>query len=316
MDLRNTSHLTRRFFIASAASVFCLRGQQEDPTFTTGVKVVNVLATVRDKRGEIIRDLTKDNFSLLEDGRPEKLQYFAKQSDLPLTLGLMVDTSMSQVKVLDQERGASYRFLDQVLRETKDQVFIMQFDMSVQMRQGLTASRKKLDEALDYVDTPTNNQLRMVGSAGGTLLYDAVVKASNETMKSLTGRKALIVLTDGVDFGSEANASAAIDAAQKADTLIYSIYFSDAGAYGGGGPDGKGVLQRMSRETGGGFYAVSKKQSVEQIFGIIQDELRSQYSLGYVSDRPVQISEFRKIQVLTDQKGLTVQARSKYWARP
>jgi VWFA-related protein len=188
--------------------------------------------------------------------------------------------------------------------------------MSVQMRQDLTASRKKLDEALDYVDTPTNNQLRTVGSGGGTLLYDALVKASNDTMKNLTGRKALIVLTDGVDFGSEANASAAIDAAQKADTLIYAIYFSDSGAYGGGGPDGKGVLQRMSKETGGSFSAVSKKQSIEDIFAVIQDELRSQYSLGYVSDKPVEISEFRKIQLVVDQKGLVVQARNKYWARP
>ncbi len=271
---------------------------------------------MRDKQGQILRDLKTENFAVLEDGRNQKIQYFARQSDLPLTIGLMVDTSMSQVKVLDRERGASYRFLDRVLRETKDQVFIMQFDMSVQMRQDLTASRKKLDDALAYVDTPTNNQLRTVGSAGGTLLYDAVVKASNDTMRKLTGRKALIVLTDGVDFGSEANASAAIDAAQKADTLIYSIYFSDAGAYGGGGPNGKGVLERMSRETGGSFYAVSKKRGIEEIFDAIQDELRSQYSLGYVSDRSVSISEFRKLQVVTQPGGLVVQARSKYWARP
>ena len=308
------SFISRRYFLAFAGSACCLRAQGE-PTFTAGVKVVNVLATVRDKRGAIVGDLKQGNFSVLEDARPQAIKYFAKQSDLPLTIGVMVDTSMSQVKVLDQERGASYRFLDQVLRETKDQVFIMQFDMSVQMRQDLTSSRKKLDDALAYVDTPTDNQLRMVGSAGGTLLYDALVKASNDTMKRLTGRKALIVMTDGVDFGSENNASAAIDAAQKADTLIYAIYFSDAGAYGGGGPNGKGVLERMSRETGGGFYAVSKKLGIEDIFGMIQDELRSQYSLGYVSDKQVEISEFRKIQVATDQKGLTVQARSKYWAR-
>ncbi len=308
--------LSRRQFTCAVLSSAALRAQQDEPTFTAGVKVVNVLATVRDKQGGIVADLKQGDFGIQEDGRPQTIKYFARQSDLPLTIGLLVDTSMSQVKVLDQERGASYRFLDQVLRETKDQVFLMQFDMSVQMRQDLTASRKKLDDALAYVDTPTNNQLRMVGSAGGTLLYDALVKASNDTMKRLSGRKALIVMTDGVDFGSDSNPSAAIDAAQKADTLIYSIYFSDAGAYGGGGPNGKGVLQRMSRETGGSFAAVSKKLSIEQIFDAIQEELRNQYSLGYVSDRPVEISEFRKIEVLTARKGLLVQARNKYWARP
>jgi VWFA-related protein len=290
---------------------------QEEPTFSTSVKVVNVLATVRDKKGEIIRDLGKDDFSLAENGRPQVIRYFAKQSDLPLTIGLMVDTSMSQVKVLDQERGASYRFLDQVLRETKDRVFVMQFDMSVQLRQPLTNSRKALDDSLAYVDTPSNSQMRMVGSGGGTLLYDAVVKASNEVTKELQGRKALILLTDGVDFGSENTVAQAVDAAQKADTLVYSILFSDPGAYGFmGGPDGKGVLMRMSRETGASFSIVSKKRSIDQIFDAIQDELRSQYSLGYVSDQPCTISEFRKIQLETKRKGLVVQARDRYWARP
>ncbi len=317
-----TCELPRRSFLLTAGSITSfgllrvgLRAQDE-PTFSAGVKVVNVLATVRDKKGAIIRDLTKDDFSLSEDKRPQTIRYFAKQSDLPLTIGLMVDTSMSQQRVLDAERGASYRFLDQVLRERKDQVFIMQFDMSVQMRQDLTDSRKKLDDALDFVDTPTRNQLRTVGSGGGTLLYDAMVKASNGTMKALTGRKALIVMTDGVDFGSEETVSSAIDAAQKADTLIYCILFSDSGYYGGGGPDGKGVLMRMAKETGGGFFAVSKKEGIEEIFGSIQDELRSQYSLGYVSDQPVSISEFRKIQLTVKEKALLVQARDKYWARP
>ncbi len=290
--------------------------QDDEPTFTAGVKVVNILATVRDKKGEIIRNLTKDDFSVSEGKRPQTIRYFATQSDLPLTIGLMVDTSMSQQRVLDQERGASYRFLDQVLRETKDQVFVMQFDMSVQMRQDLTASRKKLDDALSLVDTPTRSQLQMVGSAGGTLLYDAVAKASADTMKKLRGRKALIVMTDGVDFGSEGTVSTAIDAAQKADTLIYCILFADPGAYGFmGGPDGKRVLERMAKETGAGFFVVSKKQSIEQIFALIQDELRSQYSLGYVSDEPVVISEFRSISVTAKEKGLIVQARDRYWAQ-
>ena len=305
----------RQLLFSSAYFAFANAGlrAQQDATFSTEVRVVDVLASVRTKKGEFIRDLTKDDFVLAEDRRPQSIKYFARQSDLPLTLGLMVDTSMSQVKVLDAERTASFRFLDQVLREAKDQVFIMQFDMAMIVRQALTSSFGKLNDALAYVDTPSRQELS-VGSSKGTVLYDAVVKASKEIMQKQSGRKALILLTDGVDVGSDFTVMDAVEAAQRADTLIYSILFSDAGFYSFGG-DGSRGLRRMASETGGGFYEVSKKHSIEQIFDIMQDELRSQYNLGYVSDQPVRISEFRKIQLTTKQKGLAVQARTSYWAQ-
>ena len=289
------------------------RGQQGAPTFSTDVKVVNVLATVGDKKGTIIRDLTKDDFLLTEDKRPQTVRYFARQSDLPLTLGLLVDTSMSQQRVLEAERGASFRFLEVVLRP-QDQVFLMQFDLAVFVRQPLTSSLSKLNEALDFVDTPTRSELRM-GVGNGTRVFDAVVKASQDVMAKQAGRKALILLTDGVDNSSDASLTDAVDAAERADTLVYSILFSDAGAYGFMGPDGRRPLQRMSQETGGSFFEVSKKQSIDQIFELIQDELRSQYSLGYVSDLPVRVSEFRRIELTTKRKGLVVRARERYWAR-
>jgi VWFA-related protein len=293
-----------------------LAAQDEQPTFKTEVKVVNLLATVRNKKGAFVSDLGKDDFSVLENGRPQTIQYFSRQSDLPLTIGLMIDTSMSQKRVMEAERIASYTFLEQVLREKKDQVFIMQFDLSPILRQELTSSFLKLSEALQRVDTPNMNDLRSQ-TGGGTMLYDAMFKGSKEIMMNQTGRKALIVLTDGVDTGSEATIVDAIEAAQKADTLIYSILFSDEGFYGifSGEANGRNVLVRMSRETGGGFFEVSKKQSLDAIFTQLQEELRSQYNIGYVSDRPVSISEFRKIQLTTRQKGLTVQARSRYWAQ-
>jgi VWFA-related protein len=235
---------------------------------------------------------------------------------LPLTLGLMIDTSLSQKRVMEAERIASYTFLEQVLREKKDQVFIMQFDLSPIMRQELTSSFLKLSEALQRVDTPNMNDLRSQ-TGGGTMLYDAMLKASREIMQKQTGRKGLIVLTDGVDTGSEATIADAIEAAQRADTLIYSILFSDEGYYGifSGGADGRNVLMRMSRETGGGFFEVSKKQSLDDIFTQLQEELRSQYNIGYESDQPVSISEWRKIQLTTRQKGLVVQSRGRYWAQ-
>jgi VWFA-related protein len=175
----------------------------------------------------------------------------------------------------------------------------------------------KLEDALGEVDTESMRQLRMQ-HGGGTLLYDAVVRASEDTMQKRTGRKALVVLSDGVDVGSYGTVQDAVEAAQRADTLIYSILYADPDAYGifGGGGEGKGVLQRLSNETGGSFFEVSKKHTVDQMFDILQQELRTQYNLGYVSDKPVTLSGFRSIQLTAKQKGLTVQARRQYWARP
>ena len=302
--------------VAALCGVRFARGQ-DAPVFSTDVKVVNVLATVRNRTGSLVGNLKQEDFSLSEDGRPQTIRYFARETNLPLTLGLMVDTSGSQRRVLDAERGASLRFLDQVVRDNQDRVFIMQFDSTVQMRQALTSSVGKLEDALAYVDTETKSQLR-AQNGGGTLLYDAVVEASDEVMRKRSGRKALIILSDGVDIGSYATLKDAVEAAQRAGTLIYSILYSDPGAYGifgGGGGDGKRALQRMSNDTGGSFFEVSKKQTVDQMFDILQEELRNQYSLGYVSDKPVTISEFRSIQVTAGQKGLVVEARRQYWAQ-
>ncbi|MES1258718.1 MAG: VWA domain-containing protein [Acidobacteriota bacterium] len=300
----------RREFLATASSLMAtaalLRAQDADAVFTSDVKVVSVLATILDKQGRIIHDLTKDDFQITENGRLQTIKYFSRDSDLPLTLGLMVDTSMSQAGVIGAERGASFRFLDRILREDKDQVFILQFDMSVQVPQPLTSSRQLLEKALVFVDTPTRAELRgQLG--GGTLLFDAVVNASRNIMTKRQGRKALIILSDGGENGSDATLTDAIEAAQHADTMIYSILF--------GGSEGRGILQRMSRETGGGYFEVTKKQPIDRIYDVIQDELRGQYSLGYVSDEPVRISGFRKLQLTTKAKGLTVQARDRYWAQ-
>jgi len=164
------------------------------------------------------------------------------------------------------------------------------------------------------VDTETQRQLRMQ-HGGGTLLYDAVAQASDEVMRKLTGRKALIVLSDGVDLGSYGTLKDAVEAAQRADTLIYSILYSDPAAYGlFGGHDGKRALERMSVDSGGSFFEVSREQTVDRIFDILQEELRTQYNLGYVSDKPITLSEFRAIQLTVRQKGLLVQARHQYWA--
>ena len=317
--------LSRRRLMLSAAGLLAsgaLARAGQDVTFSTEVKVVNVLANVYGKNGEIVRSLTKDDFLLAEDGRPQTIRYFSRETDLPLTLGLMVDTSMSQLRVLDAERVASFDFVDQVLREGTDHVFIVQFDLGVEIRQPLTSSRRVLESALGQVAAPSMRQLELQ-RGGGTLLYEAIAVAARDVMRAQTGRKALIVISDGVDTGSEIPLVTAVEEAQRAGTLVYAIVFSDANAYGtllgplggGGGPDGRGVLMRIARETGGRCFEVSKTLNIQQIFQAIQEELRSQYNLGFVSDVPARISGFRRLQLTAKAKGLNVQAQSRYWAQ-
>ena len=337
--------ISRRLFLAGAATGRLFA--QKDTTYTSDVNVVNVFATVRNKQGQIIHDLKKEDFSLDEEGRPQTIRYFSQESDLPLTLGLLIDTSFSQRRVLGQERAASYKFLKQVLREEKDQAFVIHFDHEVELLQDLTSSRKKLEAALVGLDVPQPPQRssfppggggpgggrrggRYPGPGGGggrggagTTLYDAVLLASDELMKGQKGRKAIIVLSDGVDVGSKVSLGRGIEAAHRADTLAYSILFSDAQAYPGvrGGrmgnsPSefGKEVLQRLSRETGGGFFEVSKNLPIEKVFEQVEEELRHQYSLGYTSDNTDGAPGFRIIHLLTKTPNLIVQCRSGYYA--
>jgi VWFA-related protein len=331
-------------------------------TMSVKVKVVNVLATVRDKHGKIVNSLTKDDFTLSEDGRPQSLKYFSRETDLPLTLGLLVDTSMSQRRVLSEERDASESFLAQVLREDKDKAFVIHFDREVELSQDLTSSHEQLRSALESLQTPQFDRTSGGGGngspgsgsgrgsgrhGGGTLLYDAVYLASDEMMQKQPGRKAVIVLSDGVDMGSKESLEAAIESAQRANTIVYSILFKDDEAYGSGGgfgrtgisipgmggpgmgrggmgggrggprrfpeehADGKRVLERISRETGGRLFQVSKKEPVNQIYSQIQEELRNQYSLGYTPN-PAEPG-YHKIQVAATKKDLIVQARDGYY---
>lgn len=339
--------LSRRSFVFSAVAL--LRAQQE-PKFSSDVKVVNVYATVRDKKGQIIRDLAKDDFALQEDTHPQTIRYFSRETDLPLTLGLVIDTSGSQRRVLPDESRASYRFLKQVLREDKDMAFVIHFDREVELLQDLTNSRKKLEDSLSDLHVGGTSQQRSGRGGGGyppsgqrgqrvggTALYDAVLLSSDEIMRKQSGRKAIIILSDGVDNASKVTVSAAIESAQRTDTLAYSILFSDEQAYGNqnyggypggmgrrgrGGrmpmpaptrPNGKKILERISKETGARMFEVTKKQPIEKVFDLIQEELRNQYSLGYTSDQP-QGASYRRIRLTVKQKGMIVQARDGYYA--
>lgn len=323
------------------------------PDFTAGVKVVNLFATVRDKNGAIVKDLTKDEFLLDEDGRPQTIRYFSQESNLPLTVGLLVDTSGSTRRVLPDERMAAYRFLEQTLRDKQnDMAFLIHFDFEVELLQDLTSSRQRLEKALDELET-SDGGLRRRGQGGGgypgggggggypggggrrgggTCLYDSVLLASDEVLKKQTGRKAVILLTDGEDNGSKVSLSRAIESAERADTLVYSILFEDpdstfrGGGFGGGRggwgrppmgggerPDGRKVLQQISRETGGRFFEVSRRLPIGKVFEAIEEDLRNQYSLGYTPERADSNAEYRRIHLTTKQKNYTVQTREGYY---
>jgi VWFA-related protein len=291
---------------------------QDSATFSTDVRVVNLFATVRDAQGHVVPNLTKDDFTLEEDGRPQIIRYFARESGLPLTLGLLVDTSISQKRMLVEERTASFRFLDQVLRQAKDRTFVIQFDREVELLQDLTSSRDQLDQALARLHVPTlparkhGDPKIAPWTLGGTELYDAVLLASDEIMRKQSGRKALVLLTDGVDNGSKIGLFRAIQSAQQGDTLVYSILFSDRDAYDGAfaSAAGKKALERISRETGGAFFEVSPKASITTIYARLEEELRSQYSIGYTPDDAG--PGYRKVHLVT-KTGLTVTAREGYY---
>jgi VWFA-related protein len=360
----------RRRFILAACGMFpatLLRARQEPeaPTFSTDVHVVNLFATVRGKEGHIVRNLTKDDFTVLEDGRPQTIRYFSQQSDLPLTLGLLVDTSGSERRMIPTEREASRAFLEQVLRPEKDKAFLIHFDHEVELLQDLTSSRQRLEQALALLEASNDTRGGTSGPGsgnpgagggnwpgsggggwpgrgggggghrggsrggghrgGGTTLYDAVYLAGDELMRKQTGRKALILLTDGEDNGSKTSLAETILCMERAETLAYSVRIADDqigslagfGGRGRGGdrPDGKKILKQLSQQTGGSYFEVSKKQTVSDIYSQIEEELRNQYNIGYTSDRTSTDGAFRKLQVTVKQKGLTVQTRDGYYAR-
>ena len=296
---------------AIAARVWAL----QVPTFSENANVVSLLATVRDRDGRIVNNLTVDDFVLEEDGVPQKIRYFSRESDLPLTVGLLVDTSRSQRGVLQQESTASKIFLDQVLREGKDQAFVAHFDTRVEILQGLTSSRGELASALGQLTIPEEI---------ATLLYSAVRESSDNVMNKQTGRKAAILLTDGVAYKDPASIESAIESAQRADTILYAIRFSDpveayrplrAAILSAAKERGKQELQRMAKETGGVSYGVTKSQTIEVIYSQIEEALRNQYSIGYTPPRAAADGKYHKIKLVTKDRHLIVDTRNGYYAK-
>ena len=299
----------RNFLIAAALPAFA-----QETKFSTDVSVVTLLANVRDKDGRYVKDLAKEDFVLKQDGATQAIRYFSRESNLPLTIGLLVDTSHSQTEVLEPERNASEAFLTHMLREGTDQAFVVSFDTEVHTVQGPTSSRADLEAGL--------GQLRIPGQLG-TLLFSAVRDASEKVMRKEKGRKAFIILSDGNEFRDPVSIVTAIEFAQRSDTIVYSIRFADrikpyrpgrAAVQSLLAQRGKSALHRLSEETGGTAYEVSKNQSIEEIYRKIEEDLRNQYSLGFTPSTAAD-GKFHKIALTTKRRGLTVQTRSGYYAK-
>ena len=296
-------------------------------TFKINVNLVDVFFTVKDKAGNLVPHLTRDDCTVSEDKEPQKLKSFVAETNQPLTLGILLDTSGSQYQVLPLEQDVGSQFLARVLRQ-KDEAFLLSFDVNVDLLQDFTNSPRLLSRAMNKAEINTaggNGAAGIPGAGGGTipvhgtpkgtLLYDAVYLASNEKLNQESGRKAMILLTDGEDQGSRNKIGEAISAAQKSNAIVYVILIADRGFYGGFGYFGFSAMKKMTEETGGRLIDVGNNgKKLEAAFQQIEDELRTQYVASYTPSNAKLDGGFRHLTVECRGDGLKVQVRKGYFA--
>src|SRR5579863_5816604 len=302
---------------------------QSVATFKIQVNLVDLFFTVKDKSGNLVPHLTQNDCSVAEDKVPQTLKHFVAETNQALTLGIMLDTSGSQERVLPLEQQAGSRFLQQVLRQ-KDEAFLVSFDVNIDLLQDYTNSPRLLSHAMEKAEINTaggngaggvpglgGGPVPVHGTPKGTLIYDAIYMASNQKMNQEAGRKAMIILTDGEDEGSSHKISEAIAAAEKNNVIVYVILIADTGFYGGFsfGYSGYSAAKRISDETGGRLINVGNNgDKLEAAFQQIQDELRTQYVASYTPSNTKQDGSFRHIAVDCKGDGLKVQVRKGYFA--
>jgi len=289
---------------------------QNPPTIKTEVSLVNLFATVRDKNKRVVTDLKQDNFKIFEDGHEEKIAFFSKEVTLPITLGLLLDTSGSEQNMLGAIQGAGSRFLRRVLRKG-DEAMIISFDTDVDLLSDFTDDRSILDRAISKarINTPGGGYIGgnpgPIGSGNmvGTALYDAIYLACGEKLNGEAGRKAIVIVTDAQDEGSRVKLDEAIESAQRTDTVIHVLLVADP-RYGGN----TGVARKLTEDTGGRLIIVNSEKRMEEAFDQISEELRSQYTLGYYPTNNSRDGKFRKIKLDVDNHDLKVLARKGYYA--
>jgi len=301
--------------------------EKSDETLKVNVNVVGVFFNVKDKHGALVPNQTKDDFEVLEDSKPQTIKYFTAESNLPLTLGILIDTSGSQVRVLDMEKEVGAAFLRQILTD-KDEAYVMDFDVQAELVQDYTRDVHRLQSALNKVKINSGVSSGASGIPGlgqgpvpvhnapGTVLYDAVYLSAHDMLAKEVGRKAMVLLTDGQDEGSKLKIKDAVEAAQKADAIVYVLLCADRGGYYsmGMGYSGESDMRKLTEDTGGRVINVGNKfDKLKEAFDQIAAELRSQYSLGYTSTNPVLDGGYRKLQIKNKQN-YKIQTRAGYYA--
>jgi VWFA-related protein len=281
---------------------------------------VNVYVIAEGRHGRLIQDLNKDDFELSEDATPQKIEYFSQEKNGALSLGVAIDTSVSQAHLLATEQAAAKKFLRSVL-QSKDQAFVMNFDVDVKLLKDFTHAPAELTRAIDSAEINVTGRSILQDDAtsatGGTHLYDAVYLASNELMKSKFGRKVLVLVTDGEDQGSKTNLQESIESAEKADVIVYSIVVSDPEFYSLMGKSFHGGVstRKLARETGGRAIRVRSVEQIGQAFEQIAMELRSQYLLGYSPSNVRHDGSFRRIHVKVRGHNYVIRTRTGYYER-
>jgi len=276
------------------------------------VNVVNLFATVRDGHKKIVGDLKQEDFKIIEDDQNQKIAFFSKEVTLPITLGLLLDTSGSEQYMLGAIQGAGGQFLRRVLRKG-DEAMVMSFDTDVDLLSDFTDDMAQLDRAVRRArinapasfnggPVPTSHQV-------GTALYDAIHLACNEKLNTEAGRKAIVIVSDAQDEGSKVRLEEAIEAAQRTDTVIHVLLVADP-HFGGN----SGVAHKLAEETGGRMISVSSEKKLLEAFDEISEELRSQYTLGYYPSNGSKDGKFRKIKVEVANHDLKVLTRKGYYA--
>jgi VWFA-related protein len=288
-------------------------------TLKVTVNLVNLYMSVRDKNG-YITNLHKDDCNILEEKEPQKIKNFTQEKNLPLTIGILLDTSGSQQNVLPLEQQAGAEFLKDVITP-KDEAFLISFDINVDLLADYTNSPRELQRALNKAQINTGAGTGSVtgnGNPRGTLLFDAVYLAAHDKLHQEAGRKILVLLTDGGDQGSQETLKTAVEAAQKANAIVYVILIADRGFYGGFGINladtGARDMEKLASDTGGRVINVGNNgKKLEEAFQQIQDELRTQYLLSYTPTNLKLDGAYRHLTVSCG-KDLKVQARKGYYA--
>jgi len=285
------------------------------PAIKAEVNLVNLFATVRDKNKRIVTDLKQDDFKVSEDGHEEKISFFSKEMALPITLGLLLDTSGSEQNMLAAIQDAGARFLHRVLHKG-DEAMIISFDTDVDLLADFTDDRSILDRAINKarINAPSGGYIAgnpgpVGGNVTGTALYDAIYLACGDKLNGEAGRKAIVIVTDAQDEGSKVRLEEAIEAAQRTDTVIHLLLVADP-RFGGN----VGVARRLTEETGGRLIIVNSEKKLEEAFDQISEELRSQYTLGYYPTNTAKDGKFRKIRVDANNHDYKVLARKGYYA--